>query len=86
LRGRQSGAREPEAEPCPKKNRAQTPFLVSISAILTPILMPSIFGYFSGDNAPVYFPGAPYLAATVLLGLSIVLFGVLHRPAAPKTV
>jgi MFS transporter, DHA1 family, tetracycline resistance protein len=46
----------------------------SLSAILGPPLMTQIFGRFSGATAPIYFPGAPFLAAAVLTAASGLLF------------
>jgi DHA1 family tetracycline resistance protein-like MFS transporter len=39
---------------------------VSVSLILTPLLMAQLFSRFSGEQASVNFPGAPYLAAALL--------------------
>jgi DHA1 family tetracycline resistance protein-like MFS transporter len=41
--------------------------LVSFSAIFGPPLMTNLFGFFTSDAAPVYFPGAPFLLAVVLV-------------------
>jgi DHA1 family tetracycline resistance protein-like MFS transporter len=41
--------------------------VVSLTAIIAPVLMTQLFGYFSGDDAPIYFPGAPFLLASVML-------------------
>lgn len=41
--------------------------LKSLTMVLSPILMTQLFGWFTGADAPVYFPGAPFLAAAVLL-------------------
>ncbi|HUD50767.1 TCR/Tet family MFS transporter [Parvibaculum sp.] len=38
----------------------------SITAIASPFLMTQLFGYFTAPGAPVYFPGAAYLAAGLL--------------------
>jgi DHA1 family tetracycline resistance protein-like MFS transporter len=40
--------------------------LVSIAAILSPLLMTNLFYYFSNENAPAYFPGAPFLLSSLL--------------------
>jgi DHA1 family tetracycline resistance protein-like MFS transporter len=40
--------------------------LYSISSIAGPPLMTQLFGYFSSDTAPVHFPGAAFLCATLL--------------------
>ena len=47
----------------------------SLSAILGPPLMTQVFGRFSSVSAPVYFPGASFLAAALLTVLSAALFG-----------
>ncbi len=41
--------------------------LASLTAVLSPPLMTQIFATFSGASAPVYFPGAPYLLAAMLV-------------------
>lgn len=41
--------------------------LRSLTMIGSPILMTRLFGWFTGADAPVYFPGAPFLAAAILL-------------------
>jgi DHA1 family tetracycline resistance protein-like MFS transporter len=40
--------------------------LSSLSSILGPPMMTQLFGYFAGSTAPIYFPGAPFLAAALL--------------------
>lgn len=46
----------------------------SLTAILSPPFMTQVFGFFTGTGAPVYFAGAPWLAAAVLTLLSLILF------------
>lgn len=41
--------------------------LVSLTAIVSPIIMTQLFGYFSRDDALIYFPGAPFLIAALLV-------------------
>ncbi len=52
--------------------------IMSLSAIAAPIIMTRLFFYFSADTAPTYFPGAPFLAAAILmfsaLGICVVVF------------
>ena len=45
--------------------------MASLVSILSPPFMTQTFAWFSAASAPVYFPGAPFLAAAVftLLGL-----------------
>lgn len=47
--------------------------LVSLSAIIGPPLMSNLFSFFSGPNAPVYFPGAAFLTGSVLVCISIMI-------------
>ena len=47
--------------------------LVSVTTIIGPLLMTSLFHHFTMKGAPVYFPGAPYLMGAVLMLLSILL-------------
>lgn len=41
--------------------------LVSLSAIVGPPVMTYLFGYFTSDAAPFYFPGAPFFAGALLV-------------------
>ncbi len=41
--------------------------LVSLSAIVGPPVMTYLFGYFTSDAAPFYFPGAPFLTGALLV-------------------
>lgn len=55
--------------------------LTSISAlamIIAPLVMTTTFAGFTGDNAPIYFPGAPFVLSLVLIIIAIILF-VRHR-------
>lgn len=51
----------------------------SLSAILGPPLMTQVFGLFSSKAAPVYFPGAAFLAAALLTLASAALFAKAMR-------
>ena len=42
-------------------------------AILSPPFMTQLFSYFSSEQAPVHFPGAPFLAAAILTVLALAL-------------
>jgi DHA1 family tetracycline resistance protein-like MFS transporter len=55
--------------------------LYSLSTIAGPPLMTHLFGRFSGPQAPVHLPGAAFLFAFVLSGLSLGLFRLAVRPA-----
>ena len=40
--------------------------LMSVAAIIGPLLMSNVFYYFTHDEAPVYFPGVPFLLGAIL--------------------
>ena len=44
--------------------------LVSVAGIVAPIAFASVFGLFIGERAPVAFPGAPWLLASMLLAVA----------------
>ena len=44
-----------------------------VAAIVTPMVIPLVFKAFSRPEAPIYFPGTPYLLATVLAGIGILI-------------
>ena len=46
----------------------------SLAAILGPPLMTQLFGRFSGESAPIHFPGAPFLCAMLLSVGCLLLF------------
>ena len=48
--------------------------VISISAIISPLLMTFIFQQFTKQNAPVYLPGAPFAAAALLSALALLTF------------
>lgn len=43
----------------------------ALTMVLSPILMTRLFAAFTGADAPVYFPGAPFLAAALLLAAGV---------------
>lgn len=43
--------------------------LISITSIIGPPLMTNLFATFTAKNAAVYFPGAPFLAGAILIGI-----------------
>jgi DHA1 family tetracycline resistance protein-like MFS transporter len=54
-----------------------------LTSVVAPVLLTSVFAYFTGANAPVYFPGAAFLAAGLLLALAaILLVRIEHAPVA----
>ena len=46
----------------------------SLTSIAAPPLLTNLFAYFSSDRAPVYFPGAAFLAASMFLVLATLVF------------
>jgi DHA1 family tetracycline resistance protein-like MFS transporter len=48
--------------------------VASLAAIISPLLMTNLFGYFTSPAAPVYFPGASFLLAALLTVVSLLLF------------
>ena len=60
--------------------------LVSLTSIVGPVLMTSLFRFFTRPAAPVYFPGAPFLLAAglTLIGLGLAV-RALARYSAPTS-
>ncbi|MEM8974546.1 MAG: TCR/Tet family MFS transporter [Pseudomonadota bacterium] len=48
--------------------------VTAITLIVSPLLMTQLFGHFTGPAAPVYLPGAPFLAASVITALAVIPF------------
>ena len=51
--------------------------MMAATGIIGPLMMTSIFAYFTAENAPVYFPGAPFVTGAVLV--AICLFLILRK-------
>ncbi len=47
--------------------------LISATSIIGPVLMTSLFSWFTSKSAPVYFPGAPFIMGAFLTALGLVL-------------
>lgn len=45
--------------------------VMGLTAIFTPLVMTGLFSAFTGDDAPIHLPGAPYLLATAAMIASI---------------
>ncbi len=56
----------------------------SLTAILGPVMMTQLFGYFTGPAAPVYFPGAAFIFAAGLALSSLLLFWWAAAPQAKR--
>jgi len=59
--------------------------LASIAAITAPVVMTAVFQGFTGANAPVYLPGAPFLLAGVLMAATLPFTLRLMRAAPPPS-
>jgi len=46
--------------------------VIGVSMMISPVLMTQTFAVFTAGDAPVYFPGAPFLAAASLIALSMI--------------
>lgn len=46
----------------------------SLTAIISPPVMTEIFAFFTGSDAPVYFPGAPFVAAALVTVVALAAF------------
>jgi DHA1 family tetracycline resistance protein-like MFS transporter len=45
--------------------------LSSVAAVLSPLIMTRLFSYYSSPEAPLHFPGMPYLVSGVLVFLCV---------------
>jgi DHA1 family tetracycline resistance protein-like MFS transporter len=45
--------------------------LVSLTSIIGPVMMTTIFATFTAKDAPIYFPGAAFLTASFLAAFSL---------------
>lgn len=45
--------------------------LMSVTTIIGPVIMTSLFYYFTNEGAPVYLPGAPFVMASILVFFSL---------------
>lgn len=65
--------------------------MMSLSAIIGPVLMTNLFSVFTKDTAQVYFPGAPFIAGAIFTLISLLLcirsLAKYHTPAEqPQTI
>jgi len=59
--------------------------LASIAAIVSPLFMTQLFKHFAAPDAPVVFPGAPYLVAALMVFGCVLIALATVRPAAATT-
>jgi DHA1 family tetracycline resistance protein-like MFS transporter len=55
-----------------------------VTSIVAPVLLTTVFSYFTGPATPVYFPGSAFLAAGVMLALAALLIMRLDREEVPQ--
>jgi len=57
--------------------------LGALAMILTPLVMTSIFAYFTAPGAPIYLPGAPFLLSAAMMVVAVIIFvaGSREKPA-----
>ena len=54
--------------------------LISATTIIGPLIMTYLFAHFTQKNAPVHFPGAPFLlGAAMMLGSAVIAYFALHK-------
>jgi DHA1 family tetracycline resistance protein-like MFS transporter len=53
----------------------------SLTSIAAPPMLTNLFAYFTSASAPVYFPGAAFLAASLFLLLAALVFSRIRAPA-----
>ena len=47
--------------------------LMSLTTILSPLIMTNLFYFFTKDNAPFHFPGAPFAAAAIIVFVGLLI-------------
>jgi DHA1 family tetracycline resistance protein-like MFS transporter len=52
--------------------------MMSLVSVFAPLVMTGLFSYFTSAITPVYFPGAPFLAAGLCEGAALMIFIVVH--------
>ena len=53
--------------------------LASVAAVVAPLILTSVFGWFSGPDAVIYFPGAPFIMSALLITALIPLIWRMSR-------
>jgi DHA1 family tetracycline resistance protein-like MFS transporter len=57
--------------------------LGSLTSVAAPPILSNLFGHFTSDAAPIYFPGAAFFAASLCLGLAALVFRLARRAPQP---
>lgn len=60
--------------------------LMSVTNIIGPLMMTNIYAYFTGENAPVHFSGAAFIAGALFMGTSLFLSMRVLRRQHPATI
>ncbi len=61
----------------------------ALVSVLSPLMMTQLFGLFTGNNAPIFLPGAPFIASALIMALAVLPFlkglrsGPQPTPGAP---
>lgn len=58
--------------------------MVSFTAIFAPLIMTQAFGFFTSEESSIYFPGAPFVLASVLMGIGVAISAVVLRAYHPE--
>ena len=58
--------------------------LVSVTTVIGPLLMTTLFHHFTSKENSVYFPGAPFLMGAILMFISILLLSGVLRKKIPR--
>jgi DHA1 family tetracycline resistance protein-like MFS transporter len=59
--------------------------LGSLTSVAAPPLLSNLFGYFTGHEAPIYFPGAGFFVASLFLAAAAFLLARVLRTPQPQT-
>jgi len=58
--------------------------LTSVSTILSPLIMTNLFYLFTKENTPLYFPGAAFAVAAIIVGVGLIIcIRELNKPPPP---
>ena len=59
--------------------------LTSVSTILSPLIMTNLFYLFTKENTPLYFPGAAFAVAAIIVGVGLIIcIRELNKPSHAK--
>jgi DHA1 family tetracycline resistance protein-like MFS transporter len=58
----------------------------SLTSIVSPLMMTSLFAWFTSGHAPVYFPGASFFASSLAELVAIILFASTHARKASRDI